>query len=115
MTSRVKFYPEELKRYLLAHPNMTREEIAEAFSGTLAGLTTALNRHRIKLKSIPGRVFPYKYSKEDLENYLSAHPEAQAKEIAQFFNTSIGTVRVSARRYGIVLPKISRGRRKTTS
>ena len=115
MTSRIKFHPEELKRYLLAHPNVTREEIAEAFSGTLAGLTTALNRHRIKLKSIPGRVFPYKYSKEDLENYISAHPEAQAKEIAQFFNTSIGTVRVSARRYGIALPKISRSRRKTIS
>ena len=115
MTSHIKFHPEKLKSYLLEHPNMTREEIAEAFSGTLSGLTTVLNRHQIKLKSIPGRVFPYKCSKEDLETHLSAYPEAQAKEIAKFFNISIGTVRVSARRYGISLPKISRSRRKSAS
>jgi hypothetical protein len=96
-----KYPPEALKDYLLKNPNATAQDIAVAFSGRMTGAKKALYRHKIRLRAIPGRVRPLKCSREKLETYLSAHPEATAKDAAKALNTAIANLYTFARRYGI--------------
>jgi hypothetical protein len=97
----IKYTAEGLKDYLLKNPSATYAEMAPAFSGTSQGVKRALYHFKIKLRAIPGRVRPLKCSREKLEAYLSAHPEATAMEASKALNTSRSNVYSFAKRYGI--------------
>ena len=111
----VRYTAQSLKDYLLKNPSATYSEMAQAFSGTPLGVKRALCHHKIKLKSLPGRIRPRKCSREKLEAYLSAHPDATAMETAKALNTSRSNVYGVAKRYGITFVDTGNHRRKSSS
>ena len=107
----LKYPAEALKRYVSDHPSAPYAEIAQAFSGTIEGVKTALHRHNIKLRSIPERNGCFKYHKLLVEAYFASHPESTIREAAKFLNGTEDALYKAMKRHGLKMPvKRSRGR-----
>ena len=103
-TGRPPKYPrEDLKRYVMEHPEASFKQIAQAFSGNEHGIKTAFVRHRIRFSDNPQFIKnkPTKYTKAALEAYFAEHPCATYAEAALFFKGSQGGVNSAMKRYGL--------------
>lgn len=107
----LKYPAEALKRYISDHPSAPYEEIAQAFSGTIEGVKTALHRHNIKLRSITERKGQSKYHKVLVESYFASHPESTIREAAKFLNGTEDALYKAMKRYGLETPRMQKNKK----
>ncbi len=98
-----KYPREDLKRYVMEHPEAGLNQIAQAFSGKRYGIKTALAQMGLRLSDNPQFIAnrPPKYPKAAIEAYFVEHPCATYAEAALFFKGSKGGVRRAMQRYGL--------------
>lgn len=91
-----KFICEDLKRYLMEHPEITPDEMAKFFHGTTAGLYSAFSRCGIRSPFTDRDTI----DSQKIIDYVVSHPASTTHEIATALNYRYNTVYKALKRLG---------------
>ena len=94
------FTEEELRSYVLAHPEATLSDIGDNFNATAAYIG-----HAIKVYGIPYQIKTNSshvtISKEELAEYIKANPDKSLRRIGEHFGTSDVAISALVKKYEI--------------
>ena len=86
--------------YIDTHPEATQKEIAAFFKCDQSTVSQMLKQYNIEYRKKKGGKIP-KLSPSQLQQYISAHPAATQKEIAEFFGCNCSIVGRAIKRYDL--------------
>lgn len=89
---------EKIEEYIKAHPDANKKQIAAHFNSNAAKISILIEKYNIPYEN---KKHSPSISKKELENYIATHPDATQKEIAEHFDTTVGTISVLIRKYEI--------------